>query len=410
MKPRDLGLAGVLAGSRLPDSTLGGSGYTRQLRILCIFGTRPEAIKLCPLVRRLRRQPEHFTVTVCVTAQHREMLDQVLQSFAIVPDYDLDVMQPGQTLAGLTAKILAALEPVLAGEQPDLVIVQGDTTTTLVAALAAFYRRIPVAHVEAGLRTGDMAQPFPEEMNRVLTSRLTALHFAPTARAAAALLAEGTPPDRVAITGNTGIDAVLYVRDALESGSLPAPAWPWFDPGRKLLLVTSHRRENFGEGFRSAMRGLATLARRDDVQIAYPVHRNPNVLGPAHEMLGGLPNVVLLDPQPYVPFVDLMRRSCLIITDSGGVQEEAPSLGKPVLVLREKTERPEAVEAGTVQLVGTAEAAIVNAATGLLDDRDRYLAMTRIHNPYGDGHACDAIAAALTAHVAPAVSKAPRLD
>jgi UDP-N-acetylglucosamine 2-epimerase (non-hydrolysing) len=240
-----------------------------------------------------------------------------------------------------------------------------------------------------------LGQPFPEELNRVLTTRVAAVHFAPTARAAAALLAEGVPQSRIEITGKTGIDAVLYVRDALASGALPAGVWPWLDPSRKLILVTSHRRENFGDGFRSAMCALRKLAERDDVQVVYPVHRNPNVLGPAHEILDGRPNVILLEPLSYVPFVDLMRRSYLIISDSGGIQEEAPSLGKPVLVLRDKTERPEAVEAGTVQLVGTSESAIVNAATALLDDPGAYLAMTRIHNPYGDGHACAAIAARL---------------
>lgn len=335
---------------------------------------------------------------VCVTAQHREMLDQVLETFAVTPEYDLNLMRPAQTLAALTAHILSSLEPVLTAERPDLVVVQGDTTTTMAAALAAFYKGIPVAHVEAGLRTGDMAQPFPEEMNRILTGRLATLHFPPTSRAAAALRAEGVPEDRITITGNTGIDAVLYVCGELDSGALAAPSWPWRQEGRKLVLVTSHRRENFGGGFRSAMRALATLAERDDVQIVYPVHRNPNVVGPAHEILSGHPNITLLDPLPYVPFVDLMRRSYLIISDSGGIQEEAPSLGKPVLVLRDKTERPEAVEAGTVKLVGTSEGCIVDAATELLDDADRYLAMTRVHNPYGDGHACEAIVSALEAH------------
>jgi UDP-N-acetylglucosamine 2-epimerase (non-hydrolysing) len=371
--------------------------YSYLPHILCVFGTRPEAIKLCPLVRRLRSEGQRFSVKVCVTAQHRDMLDQVLQTFAVTPDYDLNLMQPGQSLSALTANILAAMGPVLQREQPDIVVVQGDTTTTLAAALSTFYHRIAVAHVEAGLRTGDLWQPFPEEMNRVLTTRLAAIHFAPTARAAAALAAEGVPAARIEITGNTGIDAILYVRDALDRGELAAPAWPWLDPARKLVLVTSHRRENFGGGFLSAMAALRRLAERDDVQLAYPVHRNPNVLGPAHELLSGLPNVVLLKPLPYVPFVDLMRRAHLIVTDSGGVQEEAPSLGKPVLVLREKTERPEAVEAGTVRLVGTSETAILREATKLLDDRDEYLAMTRIHNPYGEGHACEAIAAALAA-------------
>jgi UDP-N-acetylglucosamine 2-epimerase (non-hydrolysing) len=364
-------------------------------RILFVFGTRPEAIKLAPLIRALRRRDD-FLVKICVTAQHREMLDQILDTFALAPDYDLDLMLPGQTLSSLTARILTGLEPVLAAEGPDLVVVQGDTTTTAASALAAFYQHIPVAHVEAGLRTGDPTQPFPEEMNRVLTSRLAALHFAPTARAASALLREGVPCDRVFVTGNTGIDAVHYVRDALASGSIAPLEWPWLAPGRKLILVTGHRRENFGGAFQAALGALAALAERPDVQIVYPVHRNPNVRGPAHHLLAGVPNVVLLDPLPYVPFVDLMRRSYLIVTDSGGIQEEAPSLGKPVLVLRDKTERPEAVEAGTVRLVGTSESAIRDAATILLDDPERYLAMTRIHNPYGDGRASELIAEALS--------------
>ena len=364
-------------------------------RILTIFGTRPEAIKLCPLVRQLRLLPDAFTVQVCVTAQHREMLDHALQAFAIQPDYDLDLMRPRQTLSGLTARILAALDPVLETARPDLVVVQGDTTTTLAAALAAFYREIPVAHVEAGLRTGDMAQPFPEEMNCVLTSRLATWHFAPTARAAEALLREGTAPERIFVTGNTGIDAVLYVRDALDSGALPAPGWPWLEPGKHLILVTSHRRESFGPAFESAMHALARLAAREDVQIAYPVHRNPRVAGPALAILSGVPNVTLLDPLPYVSFVDLMRRSKLIVTDSGGIQEEAPSLGKPVLVLRAKTERPEALEAGAAKLIGSAEDRILAEVSRLLDDPAEYARMTRVHNPFGDGHASQRIARAL---------------
>ena len=361
-------------------------------RVLFIFGTRPEAIKLCPLALRLRSQPEEFTVGICVTAQHRELLDQALAAFGVAPDYDLDIMQPGQTLASLTARILAAIEPVLETFRPDLAVVQGDTTTTLAGALAAFYRHIPVAHVEAGLRTGDMERPFPEEMNRVLTARLAALHLAPTARARDALLAEGIPCERIFVTGNTGVDAILYVRAALERGELRGGEWPWLDTRKRLILVTSHRRENFGEGFERSMRALAALARRGDVQIAYPVHRNPNVTGPAHALLGREDGVVLLDPLGYAPFVDLMRRAYLIVTDSGGIQEEAPSLGKPVLVLREKTERPEAVEAGTVKLVGTDGERIVEEANRLLDDAAAYAEMTRIHNPYGDGHACERIA------------------
>jgi len=361
---------------------------------LFVFGTRPEAIKLCPLIRELRSRHD-ATARICVTAQHRGMLDQVLEAFQVTPDYDLNLMRPNQTLSGLTARILEALEPVLADAAPDMVIVQGDTTTTLAAALGAFYHRIPTAHVEAGLRTGDPARPFPEEINRVLTSRLAELHFAPTPNAAANLTAEGVPAARIYITGNTGIDAVLYVRDALASGALTPPAWPCLDAGRRLIVVTSHRRENFGAGFAREMRAMARLAARPDVQLIYPVHRNPNVLEPAHELLGGLPNVHLIEPLAYVPFVDLLRSAYFLITDSGGIQEEAPSLGKPVLVLRDKTERPEAVEAGTVKLVGTDEERIVAEATRLLDDPTEYTRMTRVHNPYGDGQASQRIAGIL---------------
>jgi len=355
-------------------------------RLLLVFGTRPEAIKLCPLVRELRAR-DRFQVRICVTAQHREMLDQVLGVFGIEPDHDLNLMWPGQTLSALTARILDGMEKVLAAESPDLVLVQGDTTTTLAGALSAFYQHIPVAHVEAGLRTGDLGHPFPEEINRVLTSQVTRLHFAPTRRAEANLLAEGVPPERIHVTGNTGIDAVLYVCAALETGRLPAADWSWLDGSRKLIVVTSHRRENFGDGFAREMRALTRLAERPDVELVYPVHRNPNVLGPAHEMLGGRPHIHLIEPLPYVPFVDLLRRAYLLLTDSGGIQEEAPSLGKPVLVLREKTERPEAVEAGTVKLVGTDEERIVREAVTLLEDEAEYRRMTRVHNPYGDGQA-----------------------
>jgi UDP-N-acetylglucosamine 2-epimerase (non-hydrolysing) len=367
----------------------------KPARVLFIFGTRPEAIKLCPLIRELLHRPE-FMVRVCVTAQHRDMLDQVLKAFQVIPDHDLDIMRPRQALSRLTARILEALEPVLDREAPDLILVQGDTTTTLAGALAGFYRGISVGHVEAGLRTGDVSQPFPEEMNRVLTARLAKLHFAPTTRAAANLAAEGVPEARIHVTGNTGIDAVLYVRDAMESGALEPAAWPWLDVSRRLIVMTSHRRENFGNGLAREMHALARIASRQDVQIVYPVHRNPNVQEPARELLGGRPNIHLIDPLPYVPFVDLLRRSYLIITDSGGIQEEAPSLGKPVLVLREKTERPEAVEAGTVTLVGTDEDRIVAETTRLLDDPSAYRGMTRVHNPYGDGHACERIAGILS--------------
>jgi UDP-N-acetylglucosamine 2-epimerase (non-hydrolysing) len=323
------------------------------------------------------------------------MLDQVLAAFQIVPDHDLDCMQPGQTLTQSTSRILALLEPVLRAEQPDLVLVQGDTTTTLCGTLAAFYQGIPVGHVEAGLRTGDLAQPFPEEMNRVVTTRLAALHFAPTARAAGVLAAEGIPADRVFVTGNSGIDAVLYVRDALESGALASCSWPQFDPARQLIVVTAHRRESFGGGFERICEALLRLARRPDVQIAYPVHRNPNVREPVERLLAGNPNILLLDPLDYVPFVDLMRRAAILLTDSGGIQEEGPSLGKPVLVMREKTERPEAVEAGTVRLVGTDPDTIEREAVRLLDDPGERRRMSRIHNPYGDGTASQYIADAI---------------
>jgi UDP-N-acetylglucosamine 2-epimerase (non-hydrolysing) len=355
-------------------------------KILLIFGTRPEAIKLCPVIRGLRDHGA-FDVKVCVTAQHREMLDQVLEAFGVKPDYDLDLMQPAQTLFASTSRILAGLEPVLQSEDPDMVIVQGDTTTTLCGALAAFYLHVPVAHVEAGLRTGDPSQPFPEEMNRALTSRLASLHFAATEQAAENLRKEGVRPGSISVTGNTGIDAVLYVRDGLEQGRLHGGAWPQLDPGKKLIVVTAHRRESFGEGFERICRALAELANREDVQIVYPVHPNPSVQDPVQRLLAGHPNIRLIEPLSYVPFVDLMRRAYLLITDSGGIQEEGPSLGKPILVLREKTERPEAVTAGTVKLVGTGVHNIVNEATLLLEHRELYDGMARVHNPYGDGQA-----------------------
>jgi UDP-N-acetylglucosamine 2-epimerase (non-hydrolysing) len=356
-------------------------------KILLIFGTRPEAIKLCPVIRGLRENPDKFDVKVCVTAQHREMLDQVLEAFQVKPDYDLDLMLPGQTLFQSTSRILAGLEPVLREAKPDMAIVQGDTTTTLCGALAAFYARVPVAHVEAGLRTHDLRQPFPEEMNRVLASRLTAMHFAATDQAAANLRAEGVPADAISVTGNTGIDAVLFVRDGLEQGTLRGRDWPELDASKKLIVVTAHRRESFGHGFERICRALAKIADRDDVQVIYPVHPNPNVQDPVLRYLAGHANVRLIEPLSYVPFVDLMRRAYLLITDSGGIQEEGPSLGKPILVLREKTERPEAVTAGTVKLVGTDEERIVHEAAVLLGNTGAYRQMSRIHNPYGDGQA-----------------------
>lgn len=363
--------------------------------VLFIFGTRPEAIKLCPVLLHMRQRGAEFSVKACVTAQHRGMLDQVLEVFQVVPDYDLDIMRPGQTLAQSTARILSQLEPILAAGSADMVLVQGDTTTTLAGALAAFYQRIPVGHVEAGLRTGDMAQPFPEEMNRVVTTRLATLHFAPTPLAAGRLAAEGVAAERVFVTGNSGIDAVLHVRDLLDAGTVPVPRWPQLNPAKRLIVVTAHRRESFGDGFEQICSALLRLARRGDVQIAYPVHRNPNVVEPVQRLLSGHPDILLLDPLDYIPFVDLMRRASLILTDSGGIQEEGPSLGKPILVMREKTERPEAVDAGTVKLVGTDEEKIVREAALLLDHEDERQRMSRIHNPYGDGQASRRIADAI---------------
>ena len=367
-------------------------------KILFIFGTRPEAIKLCPVILHLRTQPERFDVRVCVTAQHRDMLDQVLLAFEITPDYDLNLMLPGQTLFQSTSRILSGLETVLETEKPDMVLVQGDTTTTLCGALAAFYKNVAVGHVEAGLRTGDMRQPFPEEMNRALTGRLATLHFASTTNAAENLRREGVAPESIHVTGNTGIDAVLFVRDGLDQGRLKGRAWPEINPAKRLIVVTAHRRESFGPGFERICSALAELSLRDDVQIVYPVHPNPNVQDPVNRILQNKPNVLLIEPLSYVPFIDLMRRAWFIITDSGGIQEEAPSLGKPVLVLREKTERPEAVEAGTVRLAGTCRETILREAVRLLDDRELYAAMARVHNPYGDGRASARISALIASY------------
>jgi UDP-N-acetylglucosamine 2-epimerase (non-hydrolysing) len=347
------------------------------LKALFVFGTRPEAIKLAPVVRCLR-EDARFETRVVVTGQHREMLDQVLEAFSIEPDYDLNVMRAGQTLTESAARILEALEPVLGRERPDCAIVQGDTTTTFCGALAAFYQSIPVAHVEAGMRTGDVRQPFPEEMNRVLTARLAALHFAATESGAENLRREGVQEGNIFVTGNTGIDAVLSVRDAL-----PAVV----EEAKKTILVTAHRRESFGEGFIQICRALKRLAERGDVEIVYPVHPNPSVRAVVNEQLRDVPNVRLMEAVGYIGFVDLMRRAHILLTDSGGVQEEGPSLGKPVLVMREKTERPEAVEAGTARLTGTDEDRIVAEAAWLLDYPEEYARRARIHNPYGDGRA-----------------------
>jgi UDP-N-acetylglucosamine 2-epimerase (non-hydrolysing) len=363
--------------------------------VLLIFGTRPEAIKLAPLILHLKTRPTEFRTVVCVTAQHRGMLDQVLRIFRIQPEYDLDLMLPDQTLFQSTSRILAGLELIFDTVRPDIAIVQGDTTTTLCGALAGFYSNVPVGHVEAGLRSGNVRQPFPEEMNRVLASRMATLHFAATEWAAENLRNEGVPSSAILVTGNTGIDAVLHVRDELERGVLVAPDCPVLDTSKKNIVVTAHRRESFGAGFDRICAALARLAGRDDVRIVYPVHPNPNVLSAVNRHLRACPNVLLIEPLDYVSFVDLMRRAYLLVTDSGGIQEEGPSLGKPILVLREKTERPEAVIAGTVRLVGTDEDAIVREASMLLDDPEVYQAMARRHNPYGDGRASPRIADAV---------------
>ncbi len=367
------------------------------MKTLFVFGTRPEAIKLCPVVLHMKSRPAEFDVRVAVTAQHRRMLDQVLEVFRVTPDYDLDSMTQGQTLASSAARILAALEPVMIEAKPDLVYVQGDTTTTLCGALAAFYARIPVGHVEAGLRTGDLGQPFPEEMNRVVTGRLAAIHFAATEGARRNLLREGVGAEAIHVTGNSGIDALLNVRDRLVSGELKGQenlAQFGRNPAKRLIVVTAHRRESFGGGFENICRALQAIARRSDVEIVYPVHRNPNVMSPVQRYLEGIPNIHLIEPLEYVPFVDLMRRAYLLLTDSGGIQEEGPSLGKPVIVMREKTERPEAVEAGTVRMAGADEDRIITEVIRLLDNPGDHGSMSRVHNPYGDGHASERIAAA----------------
>lgn len=368
---------------------------TPYKKVMVVFGTRPEAIKMAPVVEALKARPEIETI-VAVTAQHRQMLDQVMDLFGITPDVDLNVMEPGQSLAGLFAKILTGMTAVIAEQKPDLVLVHGDTSTTLASALAAFYNRVAVGHVEAGLRTGDIYAPWPEEANRRLTGPLTRLHFAPTTRSRDNLLAEGTSSTDVHVTGNTVIDALLSVADKLKHD--PAlneemhARFPFLDPSKRLVLVTGHRRENFGSGFESICEALKALASRGDTQIVYPVHLNPNVQGPVNRILADAPGVVLIEPLDYLPFVYLMTQATLIITDSGGVQEEAPSLGKPVLVMRDTTERPEAIDAGTVRLVGTDALKIIEEANRLLDDPQEYQRMSRSHNPYGDGLAARRIA------------------
>jgi len=370
-----------------------------RLRVLTVFGTRPEAIKLAPVVLALSADSEIEHV-LCVTGQHRQMLDQVLEVFGLRPDHDLAIMKPGQDLTHVTSAVLEGVGRVIDAVQPDWVVVQGDTTTCFAASLAAFYRRVKVAHVEAGLRTGNIYSPWPEEVNRRLTGQIAALHFPPTEAAAGNLRAEGVGEDRILVTGNTVIDALLLVRDRLDAdAALRArleAQFSWRDRARRLILVTGHRRENFDGGLERVCRALACLADRGDVQIVYPVHLNPEVQRTAQAVLGARDSVHLIPPLDYLPFVHLMREADLIVTDSGGVQEEAPGLGKPVLVTRDTTERPEAIAAGTARLVGTDDRTLVAAATQLLDNSAAYEAMARAANPYGDGRAAGRIVARLT--------------
>ncbi|MGR6981744.1 non-hydrolyzing UDP-N-acetylglucosamine 2-epimerase [Testudinibacter sp. P27/CKL/0425] len=370
-----------------------------KFKVLTVFGTRPEAIKMAPLAQALAEDPQ-IDAKVCVTAQHREMLDQVLNLFELVPDYDLNIMKTGQDLTDISVRILQELRAVLAEFKPDLVLVHGDTTTTFAASLACYYQQIKIGHIEAGLRTGNIYSPWPEEGNRCLTGAIASYHFAPTLSSQQNLLAENKPADNIVVTGNTVIDALLWVKQKLAtetalSESL-AQAYPFLDPQKKLVLVTGHRRESFGAGFERICESLATLAtRHPDIQILYPMHLNPNVREPVERWLKQIDNVFLIEPQDYLPFVYLMNRSYLILTDSGGIQEEAPSLGKPVLVMRDTTERPEAVAAGTVRLVGTDPQKIISEVERLLSDDAHYQSMAKANNPYGDGKACERIVTAI---------------
>jgi len=370
------------------------------IRIMTVFGTRPEAIKLGPIVKALQAEP-NVELTICTTGQHREMLKQVLDLFEITPDIDLALMTPGQTLTDITGRVLDKLSPLLTEQKIDWLLVQGDTTTAFAAGLSAFYAKIPVAHVEAGLRSGDIYQPFPEEVNRKMVSVFTALHFAPTPESRDNLLKEGVDASSIKVTGNSVIDALLYFQQRLETDRDLAEgfarSFDFLDPSRRLILVTGHRRENFDGGIDRMCAALLEIAGRGDVQIVYPVHPNPNVRGPVGQILANQEAVHLLDPLDYLPFVYMMTKAEIILTDSGGIQEEAPALGKPVLVTRETTERPEGVAVGTAKLVGTDQARIVAELTELLDDRDAYDAMSRAHNPYGDGKTSSRVVDALIA-------------
>ena len=372
------------------------------MKVMSVFGTRPEAIKLAPVVKALAGAI-NIDSKVCVTAQHREMLDQVLDLFDIVPDFDLNIMRPGQTLYDVTTDIIKGMKPVLEAFSPDVILVHGDTATTFAAALAAYYQQIPVGHVEAGLRTGNLYSPWPEEANRKLTAVLTRYHFAPTELSRRNLLKEGVDSDNIHVTGNTVIDALLLIRKKIEQDNVLAEelaaGYPFLEKDKKMILVTGHRRESFGSGFERICEALKNIAiTHPQTQIVYPVHLNPNVQTPVKHHLSGVENIHIIEPQDYLPFVYLMMRSHIILTDSGGIQEEAPSLGKPVLVMRENTERPEAVEAGTVKLVGTNVQKICSAVSTLLNDEQEYRTMSHAHNPYGDGQASQCIADILIEH------------
>lgn len=379
--------AGDACGMLPPGRIWGGMG---RFRILVAMGTRPEVIKLAPVVRALRERSE-FTTVVCATAQHRQMLDQALSVFGIVPEIDLNLMEPGQDIFDVTSKVLLTMRSVLANHQPDLVVVQGDTTTAFAVALAAFYARRRVAHVEAGLRSGNKFQPFPEEINRVLASGLADLHFAPTLGARTNLMRAGFPEDSILVTGNTVIDALYQALP--HARALAGIDGLMLSPGKRVVLVTGHRRENFGPGVEAMCEALRALAEaRKDIEIVYPVHLNPNVKGPVFDRLAGVPGMHLIEPQSYLPFIWLMDRASILLTDSGGVQEEGPALGKPVLVMRDVTERPEAVEAGAAILVGTDRERIVSEVCRLLDDSEHFRRMSTAGSPYGDGHASERIA------------------
>ncbi|MBN1580629.1 MAG: UDP-N-acetylglucosamine 2-epimerase (non-hydrolyzing) [Anaerolineae bacterium] len=371
------------------------------MKVLSIFGTRPEAIKMAPVVKELAKHPDRIVSRVCVTAQHREMLDQVLSLFKIVPDYDLDLMRSGQTLSGLTSRVFIELDPIIAKEKPDWVLVQGDTTTVMAASLVAFYHRVQVGHVEAGLRTRNKWQPFPEEINRKVAGAVADLHFAATACSRENLLQEGISPDSIFVTGNPVIDALHMAAEMpYDLASGPLAKIPW---DKRIILVTAHRRENFGQPMQDICTALRQIAQQyaDDVHLVYPVHLNPNVQEPVYRLLGNIANLTLLPPLDYLPLVQLMKRSYLVLTDSGGIQEEAPGLGKPVLVLREVTERPEGVTAGTVKLVGTDRSKIVAWTTHLLDDSVVYRSMAQAVNPYGDGQAARRIVDEMTRYAKP---------